>query len=143
MPVDNSQTDVPGQPTEQHDMLRPEGAASSPLHQHQAALGRSWAKSVLHDLDKLAAVTSAAGASQFLTPAKPEIPVGGRFKHFTPLWAALLDDPFCTSVLHEGVVPQLKKSPPYRGPPPLRPLPADQVQPMRKMLRELLDLRHI
>jgi hypothetical protein len=52
----------------------------------------------------------------------------------------LLDDPFCTSVLHEGVVPQLKKSPPYRGPPPLRPLPADQVQPMRKMLRELLEL---
>ena len=50
-------------------------------------------------------MTSAAGASQFLTPAKPEIPVGGRFKHFTPLWAALLDDPFCTSVLHEGVVP--------------------------------------
>ena len=140
MPVDNSHIDVPGQPTAQHDMLRPEGAASSPLHLHQAAKGRSWAQSVLRDLDRLAAVTSAAGASQFLTPAKPEIPVGGRFKHFTPLWAALLDDPFCTSVLHEGVVPQLKKSPPYRGPPPLRPLPADQVQPMRKMLRELLEL---
>jgi len=64
-------------------------------------------------------------------------------RHFAPLWAALLDDPFASSACYEGIVPDLHKIPPYRGPPPLRPLPADRVRPMREMVQELLDLNVI
>ena len=95
------------------------------------------------DLDRLATAVTAAGAAPYLAPARPELPVGGRMRHFAPLWAALLDDPFASSACYEGIVPDLHKIPPYRGPPPLRPLPADRVRPMREMVQELLDLNVI
>jgi hypothetical protein len=116
---------------------------SASLHSVLAQSGQTWAQSVLADLDLLAATTMAAGASIDLTPALPHLPVGGRLRSFTPLWAAMIQDPFCTSLLHEGLIPDLIRVPPYRGPPPIRPLLPDQVTPVRDMLRELLQLNVI
>ena len=106
----------------------------SRLHSSLQAQGRTWAASVQTDLDRLATAVTAAGAAPYLTPARPELPVGGRMRHFAPLWAALLDGPFASSACYEGIVPDLHTIPPYRGPPPLRPLPADRVRPMREMV---------
>eukprot|EP01052_Picozoa_sp_SAG31_P002702 SAG31_NODE_97_length_25714_cov_19.477142_6_plen_430_part_00 len=105
-------------------------------------LGRFWAEDVLHDLDCLARFNRAAGHIS-LPPLRPDIPVGGRLRHFAPLWAALFNDPYCTSVLYDGLIPEFRDLPPYRGPCPLRPLARDQRRPMRLMLQELLNLRVI
>eukprot|EP01050_Picozoa_sp_SAG11_P016811 SAG11_NODE_2339_length_3498_cov_2.635882_2_plen_276_part_00 len=130
-------------PLDQHDLNFIERISSpSPLHIALTRQGQRWAASVRQELDRLAASSTAVGVIP-LTPVRPELPVGCRLQHFAPLWAALLDDPFCSSLLYEGVVPDLSSVPPRRPPAPLRPLRHDQVQPMREMLRELLDLRVI
>ena len=114
----------------------------SALHTRLVAEGSSWAASVRADLDRLTSAVQ-PDATPFLTPARPDLPVGGRMQHFATLWAALLDDPFSSSVCAEGVVPHLKAVPRFRGPSPLRPLDADERHSMRTMLQELLGIRVI
>lgn len=69
-------------------------------------------------------------------------PVGGRFRHFAPVWHGVIADPFCDSCVSQGIVPDLLRPPPTRRL-VYRPPPERHVLPMRDKISELLTAQII
>jgi hypothetical protein len=73
-----------------------------------------------------------------LQPARPELRLGGRLCFFVAIWALLVGDPWCTSVVRHGYYPELDAAPWPRSPMQRpRPLDAAQIVLMTAMIAEM------